>query len=273
MGHRRQLSGQLGSGTYTPAYELRQATGGAVWRSITAGANSFGIKQDGTLWAWGANDYGQLGLGDPSASANTTVYSVQNYNDSAAPIVSGSAKTASAAGGGGRRGGGWTRTPRTISVKATDAGSGVSRAQISVTGGIGYVTRGSVTVRNGDVKVYCRAIDRVGNRSAPQLIGNYKIDTTRPKPSAEKVTVKRGETAILHYRIKDYSPCAVRIVVKDARGHTAKTFAVKGARPGSTLSVSFPCTLAKGIYDWSVYATDSVGYTQVKPGAGKLYVK
>ncbi|MGM0441358.1 MAG: T9SS type A sorting domain-containing protein [Elusimicrobiota bacterium] len=35
------------------------------WSKITAGArHSLGIKEDGTLWAWGWNDYGQLGLGD-----------------------------------------------------------------------------------------------------------------------------------------------------------------------------------------------------------------
>jgi alpha-tubulin suppressor-like RCC1 family protein len=34
-----------------------------TWLSIAAGAlHSFGIKSDSTLWAWGRNDFGQLGL-------------------------------------------------------------------------------------------------------------------------------------------------------------------------------------------------------------------
>jgi len=33
------------------------------WTSVAAGeTQAYGIKQDGTLWAWGSNDYGQLGM-------------------------------------------------------------------------------------------------------------------------------------------------------------------------------------------------------------------
>ena len=38
---------------------------GSDWKYIAAGAeDSFGIKNDGTLWAWGLNDFGQLGIGN-----------------------------------------------------------------------------------------------------------------------------------------------------------------------------------------------------------------
>ncbi len=38
------------------------------WRSIATGTDySFAVKGDNTLWGWGRNDYGQLGLGDNSS--------------------------------------------------------------------------------------------------------------------------------------------------------------------------------------------------------------
>jgi len=85
--------------------------------------------------------------------------------------------------------------------------------------------------------------------------------------------VKRGSTAKLRYRIADYSPCVVKIAIKNARGATVKTITVKGARPMSWLAASFRCKLAKGTYRWYVSATDSVGYKQVRPAVGKLVVK
>jgi alpha-tubulin suppressor-like RCC1 family protein len=36
-----------------------------MWRSVSAGlAHTLAIKNDGSLWVWGYNEYGQLGLGD-----------------------------------------------------------------------------------------------------------------------------------------------------------------------------------------------------------------
>ena len=88
----RNADGQLGTGDFekktvptdvlgvksTPAKAAVPATGSAApmaavaavsvydhdWVSISAGSNfASAIKSDGTLWTWGANDQGQLGLG------------------------------------------------------------------------------------------------------------------------------------------------------------------------------------------------------------------
>ena len=268
--------GQLGNGDYVPLYEPLAVTLTTDWQSIASGSNSFALKADGTLWAWGSNDYGQLGLGDPPAYSSTSVFPLESFTDSIPPtvVVEPTPVAEPTSRALARASGGWTRTPKTIRVSASDTGgAGISRTQISLTGGVAYATRSSVTVRNGDVHVLCRAIDRAGNRSAPTTIGHYKIDTTRPKPTASKVTVKRGKTAVLNYRITDYSPCTVRIVIKNSHGRVVKRFTIKGARSGSALTKSFRCTLRKGTYRWYVYATDSVGYKQTQAGKNKLSVK
>ena len=64
-----------------------------------------------------------------------------------------------------------------------------------------------MTLKNGDARVYCRAIDRKGNRAPTKYLGRFKTDTTKPKPAALGASVKRGSTATLRYRIADYSPC------------------------------------------------------------------
>jgi alpha-tubulin suppressor-like RCC1 family protein len=58
--------GQLGLGKSSgPQPSPVQAASGNNWQKISAGyLNSAAIKSDGTLWAWGNNQFGQLGQGD-----------------------------------------------------------------------------------------------------------------------------------------------------------------------------------------------------------------
>ncbi len=67
-------SGQLGDGTTTSRSTPVQVSGGMTdVRSIAAGSyHSLAAKSDGTVWAWGEDDYGQLGDGVRLPSAATT---------------------------------------------------------------------------------------------------------------------------------------------------------------------------------------------------------
>ena len=59
-------SGGLGLGNLTNYSSPKQIGALTNWASVTASAGSFviALKTNGTLWSWGTNNFGQLGLGD-----------------------------------------------------------------------------------------------------------------------------------------------------------------------------------------------------------------
>jgi len=59
-------SGDIGNGTSGPLYYFtRPNDGGATWQSMSKGISgvTYGVKTDGSLWAWGANSSYELGQG------------------------------------------------------------------------------------------------------------------------------------------------------------------------------------------------------------------
>jgi len=77
--------GQLGDGTvaekHTPTQE---STGATNWSAISAGfGRTVALKSDGTLWAWGKNNFGQLGDGTTAETHTPTQESTGATNWSA----------------------------------------------------------------------------------------------------------------------------------------------------------------------------------------------
>ncbi|OCT12115.1 hypothetical protein A8709_30140 [Paenibacillus pectinilyticus] len=73
--------GQLGDATNTPEYQPIQVKGniGKI-QTIASGAyHNLAIAQDGTVWAWGDNYYGELGYGEDQNRLNTPIM-VSMYN-------------------------------------------------------------------------------------------------------------------------------------------------------------------------------------------------
>jgi alpha-tubulin suppressor-like RCC1 family protein len=68
-------NGQLGNGDTVTNYSspVQTSSGGINWTSMSVGSiNSAGIKNDGTLWVWGNNSYGQIGNNSPATTSVPT---------------------------------------------------------------------------------------------------------------------------------------------------------------------------------------------------------
>ena len=69
-------NGQLGDGTTAPRNALTKIGADTDWAAIdvnATGSYSLGLKKDGTLYAWGANDSGQLGDGSTTSKKSPTL--------------------------------------------------------------------------------------------------------------------------------------------------------------------------------------------------------
>ena len=88
----RNTWGQLGLGDTTDRCSPVQVGSGTDWAYASMGFKSgvWAVKTDGTLWAWGLNDYGQLGLGDTTnRSSPVQVGSLTDWKVTTGPVYAG----------------------------------------------------------------------------------------------------------------------------------------------------------------------------------------
>jgi hypothetical protein len=122
------------------------------------------------------------------------------------------------------------------------------------------------------------AQDVNGNVEAQHTVDFEVIaDTAAPVTSARAVSVRRGRSATLRYKVIDTEPtkgtATVSISIKNRRGKTVKTIDAGVKSVNADRTSKFRCTLAKGAYKYYVYATDAAGNKQSKAGYGRLTVK
>ena len=68
---------------------VKSALGGG-WQQVAAGSqDSFGIKTDGTLWAWGLNNFGQLGVGSFATTSAPVQIGLSTWSKVAAGFING----------------------------------------------------------------------------------------------------------------------------------------------------------------------------------------
>jgi alpha-tubulin suppressor-like RCC1 family protein len=105
--------GQLGLGDYTYGKSSPTQVGTLTnWSIVKVGeVSSLSIKTDGTLWSWGGNDMGQLGLGDTThRSSPVQVGSLTTWTGLGTGLYDMFALSVTPGGGGGGGGGGGTTT-------------------------------------------------------------------------------------------------------------------------------------------------------------------
>jgi FG-GAP-like repeat len=178
----------------------------------------------------------------------------------------------------------WHNSPFDVTiVPGVDAISGVAGTQYSIDG-VPWVDGLLIPLPapadhsfDGAHIVGYRSIDGAGN-VAPEQTFVARIDTSRPRTLAPwPVTVKRGRTAVLTYRVNDDvrgdSHAAVTVRVRTLSGHLVKLLRAYDKPANTRLTIAFRCTLPRGRYRFSVHATDLAGNTQDRIGINWLTVR
>ncbi len=178
---------------------------------------------------------------DVSVLLNMTPHASDNVD----PITTSSADTA------------WHKDPVTVTLAATDAGSGVAVTEYRVDGGSWqtYATGFSVDTE-GDHTVQFYSVDRMGNQESTQT-AHVKIDMTAP------VTSSSADSAW------HTAPVTVTLTPTDAVGEVAQTkYRVDGGtwQTGTSFSVS-----ADGDHAIQYYSEDAAGNVE-SPQSGQVKI-
>lgn len=168
---------------------------------------------------------------------------------------------------------GWNSTALTVALSASDsAGSGVAFSEYSLDGA-GYVTGTSVSLSgSGLYTVLYRSVDVAGNVEAANT-AVARIDTTKPVTRAYRnVSVLRGHSVTMRYRVNDLTPKAAVTIRIYRSGVLKKTLSLGQRDTNAWRTHTWTCALARGTYVWKVLATDLAGNPQSAPAGSRLLI-
>jgi hypothetical protein len=172
---------------------------------------------------------------------------------------------------------GWSTTPVTLTLTATDAGSGVDFIEAGVDGaGLQALGGSPATLVVGGQGVHLvsyRATDKNGNTETTRTC-TVRVDGEGPVTTARAASVRRGARVTLRYRVDDLTPKAsVRLVVRTLSGRARATLRPGWRATGATLGATWRVTVPRGTYRVWVYATDQAGNRQSVAGRARLTVR
>jgi hypothetical protein len=181
--------------------------------------------------------------------------------------------------------GAWYKAAVPVHLAAADAagGSGVKDLTYSLDGAADVVVTGAVATADvtvpatpGTHTIAYHATDVAGNAEEAKTL-TINVDTAKPSTTAPPVSVIKGRTATLRFKVAETGPnsgkATVLIKVKSRTGKVVATIKPGQVAVNTTATAKFTCRLAKGVYAYTVYATDAAGNAQAKAGSAKLTVK
>jgi hypothetical protein len=162
---------------------------------------------------------------------------------------------------------GWQASAVTVSLSASDSGSGVANTQYSVDGG-GYQSGTSVNVSGDGIHTISYfSTDVVGNIESPKT-ATVMIDTTPPDPGANDPGNYLRGTVTLSANASTTGAQVTQVEFQYGQGGTYTSLAVDTTAP---YSVGWNTGgVADGSYDLRFIATDEAGNTSTTDMASKI---
>jgi photosystem II stability/assembly factor-like uncharacterized protein/lipoprotein-anchoring transpeptidase ErfK/SrfK len=171
---------------------------------------------------------------------------------------------------------GWRNTPQTVTLRASDAGSGVAATYYTLDGQGRQPYRAPFAVSTaGSHRVTYWSVDWAGNPEV-RHVGYVNIDTGRPSCRVLRGASGRpGTTARLIFRVDDPQPSCSKAAVTITiyrRTTAVKRIRIASVAMNVTVTYAYVIGVRPGTYTWVVTATDLAGNPQTGTGSGRLRV-